>query len=235
MIEASHYETNFIWNHIHFLIRIPSHEQYVRFIIVDLSKRPAPVGDLRQPCLAIDRRWHAMGKPRSMLKPPRYFPIERGLYEVAPGLKPLGFSYGNGELDEKIFQIDTGFENFRKNKIECRKERLAKYIQAKDLHAETESTIANFLIRRLQKEYPELFSSEESDKEIFFKARHTKDQMIFSKVGALLQYETQADISPAPVNALDALLLQVPEDVAITQRSLEEKKRLARLLESHKP
>ncbi|MEZ0391342.1 MAG: heme-dependent oxidative N-demethylase subunit alpha family protein [Pseudobdellovibrionaceae bacterium] len=158
------------------------------------------------------------------MKTPRYFPIDRGLYEVAPGLKPLGFSFGNGAFDEKIFQIDSEFPLFRENKLKCRKERLSKYIQTQDLPAESEKEIVLFLIERFQKESPELFQLQKTESKIELKANHTNDKMTFSTEGELLLYSSAEAVNPKPLNALDALFLQVPEDIALVQRDLESKK-----------
>ncbi len=53
-----------------------------------------------------------MGVERAMLfdeplePPPVYFPLGRGVYELAAGLKPLGTDFGNGAMDGRVFQID---------------------------------------------------------------------------------------------------------------------------------
>ena len=63
--------------------------------------------------------------PIMQLDPPaRYFPITRGLYEVAPGLKLLGTDFGNGAMDRRVFQIDADFPRFRQSKLACRQDRI---------------------------------------------------------------------------------------------------------------
>jgi hypothetical protein len=52
--------------------------------------------------------------------PVRYFPIDKGVYEVAPGLRPLGANFGNGMADGWIFQLDSEWPRYRENILECR-------------------------------------------------------------------------------------------------------------------
>ena len=44
-----------------------------------------------------------------LIPPAVYVPLDRPVYEVAPGLKPLGFSFVNGAADGQILQIDREF------------------------------------------------------------------------------------------------------------------------------
>jgi hypothetical protein len=61
-----------------------------------------------------------------------YFPLTRGVYEVAPGIRPFGTDFGNGRLDQLVFQLDDQFSRFRESKFACRRDRLDKYIAASD-------------------------------------------------------------------------------------------------------
>ncbi|MFN8790392.1 MAG: heme-dependent oxidative N-demethylase subunit alpha family protein [Bdellovibrionales bacterium] len=151
---------------------------------------------------------------------PRYFPIDKGLYEVAPGLRPLGFDLGQGDFDKKIFQIDAQFSEFRKNKIASRKEKLGKYYATRDLRPAVEKAAVFFLIRRLPEESPEIFTLEPGDAWTLL-CRHTQDVIRVSHQGELLDYRSSEDVGPQPTSALDALALQVPEDLALTSREGE--------------
>ncbi len=84
---------------------------------------------------------------------PHYFPIEKGVYELTPGLRPFGFDFGNGDFDQKLFQIDSEFETFRKNKICCLAERKDKYVQRFSLSLKVESEISEFIRSRLKEEH----------------------------------------------------------------------------------
>ena len=92
-----------------------------------------------------------------MKKSPFYFPIERGLYEIAPGLRPLGFDFGNGHFDQNVFQITADFSKYRQNKLDCRDERLTKYFCQKNLSEERTYALSKFIIEKLLNEYPHLF------------------------------------------------------------------------------
>ena len=129
--------------------------------------------------------------------PARYFPITRGLYEVTPGLKPLGTDFGNGVMDSRVFQIDTDFPRFRANKLACRKDRLEKYFQQSDLSADTERALVEWLIDRFTTEYPNLFSIE---------------------ANRLICRHTGASIDLSGGGLLDALANQVAEDICLVCR-----------------
>ena len=62
----------------------------------------------------------------SLPQPASYFSTGKGVYEVAPGLRPFGTSFGNGELDQKVFQFDQEFSRYRENKIACLSENARK-------------------------------------------------------------------------------------------------------------
>lgn len=87
------------------------------------------------------------------MKSPIYFPIEKGVYELSPGLKPFGFDFGNGHFDKKLFQIDDQFETFKQNKIECINDRKEKYIQRQNFDVHIEDQIGQFIKNRLFEEY----------------------------------------------------------------------------------
>ena len=151
-----------------------------------------------------------------MNKQPLYFPIERGLYEVAPGLRPLGFDFGNGEIDKKIFQITDEFPIYRKNMLECRQERLSKYFLTHDLSDKRLLTLTKFIVYRLIEEYPRLFSFEAST--LF--CTHTGDSIEFDEYFNLLRFSSLDSIIIPVTHAIDALSLQVPEDLALVCRKL---------------
>jgi dimethylamine monooxygenase subunit A len=58
-----------------------------------------------------------------------YFPVSQGRYEVKPGLRPLGWDFGNPEKDKQVFQIDSNFAHYLEMKQKTRTEKLSKYYQ----------------------------------------------------------------------------------------------------------
>jgi dimethylamine monooxygenase subunit A len=144
-------------------------------------------------------------------KPPTYFPIDRGLYEVAPGLKNLGHDFGNGEIDSKVFQIDSDFQLYRENKLKCRAERLSKYYVTQELSTEKEVYLTEFIVQKLVQEYPTLFKLEQNKLHCI----HTKDILTFSDNWQLIDFKSNETTSS---HALDALALQIQEDLALTTR-----------------
>lgn len=152
----------------------------------------------------------------TLSRPPRYFPLEKGLYEVAPGLRSLGTDFGNGAQDGRVFQIDDQFPLYRKNMDECRKERLAKYVCTADFPLEYEEAVARFMARRLGAEYPEFFHWEEDKGASALHCRHTGETLRFDAKMRLL--ETSPKPETPYISAFDALSCQVQEDIAITSR-----------------
>ena len=82
---------------------------------------------------------------------PRYFPFMHGVYDVKAGITALGKDMGNGELDQKVFQIDEQFE------VYC----AAKFAAAKKLDRHVLSDqfdhrrmVESWIRGRLKKEYP---------------------------------------------------------------------------------
>lgn len=145
---------------------------------------------------------------------PKYFPIENETYVLAPGLRPLGFDFGNGAFDKKVFHLTREFKRYRENKIDCRKERLSKYFCKKNLSEERASELSCFLISRFVSEYPEIFSFNDQ----VLTCLHTKDRIIVDENYRLVSFQSEEKISPLVEDVIDALLLQVEEDVALVCR-----------------
>jgi dimethylamine monooxygenase subunit A len=138
---------------------------------------------------------------------PVYFPIERGLYEVGPGLKNFGADFGNGLLDQCLFQITRDFPKFYQNKVAAIQERANKYIQEKNLNPLAAKAIADFIIQKLVSDYPALFHLQMGEGRKLF--------------CALTNKEIDCDRLSAR-ELLDALMLQVPEDIAILEKNQDQ-------------
>lgn len=152
--------------------------------------------------------------------PARYFPLRSGRYEVTPGLRPLGSSFGNGDADARLFQIDTGFDRYRQNKLRCRMERLDKYVVFDDLGAPVAAFVTRFLAERFCAEYPASFHWEPQS----LSARTlccglTGERLVFDAQMRLINASADTGVSPAYASAWDALCCQVPEDLAVVRVS----------------
>lgn len=151
-----------------------------------------------------------------MLEKPIYFPIDRPLYEVGPGLKPLGFDFGQGAFDSQVFQLDSEWSIARENKVSCLLENPNKYILRHEFPQKTEQAVFKTILGRLLAENSDEFTFDEKRGHLF--CHRSKDEIVFTPEGQLIQLVSQ---TPWPKNltALDALILQVQEDLAITRRT----------------
>lgn len=75
----------------------------------------------------------------------RYSPWTKGRYEVAPGLRPLGTDFGNGEEDRLVFQYGPDSERLIQNKQAAMAERPSKYTARHDLKPEVEAAAIQFI------------------------------------------------------------------------------------------
>jgi hypothetical protein len=144
----------------------------------------------------------------SLPKPVRYFPLEKGVYEVAAGLKTLTTDFGNGRLDGQVFQLDQSFSRFRKNKEACRAERLSKYYREHECPPSVMTAICRLITRKLLEENPEHFTLKEKPEGFELGCRLTDETLRFDREWRLLgprQYDS----------AFDALAMQVSEDLNV--------------------
>jgi hypothetical protein len=154
-----------------------------------------------------------------LLPPARYFPMQKGIYEVAPGLASFGTSFGNGERESHVFQFDREFGRYRENKLRCRAERLDKYFVTRDFKPDVASRVARFIIERLLVESPAIFRWEDdaSGGGTLFCAL-TGDTLRFNAARELTGFDSLEPIEPAYASAYDALISQVQEDFAVVTR-----------------
>jgi hypothetical protein len=154
--------------------------------------------------------------------PARYFPLDKGLYEVAPGLHPLGRDFGNGPLDGQLFQVTRAFPRFRAQKLRCREERFEKYVGDRDLAPEASRAVNRFLVARLVAEHPGLFAIEREggdaadplDGPFTLACAHTSDRIPF---GADFELREGAPGASAFQSAFDALCMQFECDLAVVR------------------
>jgi hypothetical protein len=148
----------------------------------------------------------------SRAAPARYFPVARGLYEVAPGLKPLGTDFGNGAMDGRVFQIDSEFPRFRESKSACRRDRLSKYVQHSDLSPAVERALVEWFIHRLISEHAAIFTRDRNR----LLCGHTGDEI---SLGDEYQLLPDSQLSQDYESAFDALANQVSEDICLMRRA----------------
>lgn len=87
----------------------------------------------------------------------RFSPWIKGVYEVAPGLRPFGTDFGNGDLDGKAFPRTEDLETYLDNKRRALRERRGKYARVFRLDREVEAAAARLIAGRLAEEYPARF------------------------------------------------------------------------------
>ncbi len=149
-----------------------------------------------------------------------YFPLDRGRYEVKPGLMPLGRDLGNFQADAQVFQIDSNFTQYRQAKLLARKERLSKYYQTYNYAPTVAGAIACLIIQRLIQEHPQHFYTEKTfNNSLAFHSRLTGDTLYLDRHWQLQQVQSQ--VMPPLTSTLDLLTLQVQEDLAVVCRGDE--------------
>jgi dimethylamine monooxygenase subunit A len=164
-----------------------------------------------------------------------YFPLSNGRYEVKPGMMPLGFDLGAGEFDSKVFQIDSHFGEYRQIKLLARQEKLGKYYQTCNFSGKVESAITNLIVTRLTKEYPQYFNFVRlTDNKYKFHSQLTKETLYLNNDLQLLEVEGNKvspnyspEDSPGYIDTIDALAVQIQEDLTVICRNDDAKNWLA--------
>lgn len=147
------------------------------------------------------------GEKPALPQPARYLPFLTGRYDVKPGLRRFGTDFGNGALDQHIFQLDEQLPMYRAEKLAARRMDLTRCHVTHDYLPGVEAAVTQFVIERLCAEHPALFRFEEAQGVLA--CALTNETLRFDRQGRL--------VGPAPyVSALDALACQVQEDLAVT-------------------
>lgn len=146
--------------------------------------------------------------------PAVYVPLERPVYEVAPGLKPLGFDFGNGAADAKVIQVDEDFLRYRDEKDHARAENLSKYVGFDHLEPEVLRGAVDKLLELLPKEHPQLFTVEMAGGTRRFHSELSGETLELDAGGHLVGHSGEAPGAPY-LNGYDALMHQLQEDGAI--------------------
>jgi hypothetical protein len=136
----------------------------------------------------------------------KYLPFLNGKYSTAPGLQAMARS--SGDMDSKIFQIDGRYGQYIRNKVDCRKEDIHKYYVEHDLSGDTVRMVNEYMLRQMQKEYPEIFTYD--DQRYILRNEQTLDE-----------YQLDRDLihiaEKGYLSLFDLLCSQLQEDFAIGQ------------------
>jgi dimethylamine monooxygenase subunit A len=151
----------------------------------------------------------------------RYAPFRQGRYDVKAALASLGTDFGNGLADRQVFQLDASFAAFRQNKLLARAERLAKYdARSPAFSPPVAAAVAAFVVQRLAADHAADFTLTERSDGAVLSCHRTGDELRFDDAWLLVDCTSTTRVTPVPtyVDAFDALMCQVQEDVAVVVR-----------------
>ncbi len=145
-----------------------------------------------------------------------YYPFDKGVYQVAPLLRPFGSAFGNPEsVENKVFQIDSDFPDYHREKLRSLSTHPHRYIAESRLSPSQRRCATHFMLKHLEHEYPELIRRE-TDRVVFL---HTGDTLLLDAQGEAHQAiaaapEIQA-LGPQGSDPLVILALQIQEDFSL--------------------
>ncbi|MFA6111732.1 MAG: heme-dependent oxidative N-demethylase subunit alpha family protein, partial [Candidatus Latescibacterota bacterium] len=145
----------------------------------------------------------------------RYFPPASGIYDVKPGLSPLGTDFGNGPVDGQVFQFDGAFAPYRVVKEQARAERLGKYYQTREFGPEVSDPVCRFLVERLVAEHPGRFDLTTDGDGLILHCASSGETLRFDPT---MTRVSGGRGEPAYLDPFDALAAQVQEDLAVIRR-----------------
>lgn len=139
---------------------------------------------------------------------PDYFPLYDGLKPSSMGLKKMV----RGSLapdKDKIFLFGSSFKTLRDSKILCRQEDLAKYYQTRKHYPE----VIQYIVETLASQNSEHFMLTKVNQQSKLACNLTKELLTFNENYELVLSESNTEFPY--VDALDALAMQVGEDLVI--------------------
>jgi hypothetical protein len=139
--------------------------------------------------------------------PLQYFPVSSNPFEFKTGLRTIK---PGDNMEDKIFQIDSEWQQYRQAKMAARAERLDKYVCNHQLNPATESLATSYLLNQLTHEYPKQFELTHSQNSTLLHCRLSAEQLQFDQALQLINNDKYQ-------NGLDALCCQVQEDLAIVE------------------
>jgi dimethylamine monooxygenase subunit A len=147
----------------------------------------------------------SLSQTSASLRPRRHHaPFEKGVYEVAPLLRPLGAS-------DAVFEIDEDFSRFREEKLRSLLKHPERHVCEHRLLPEQRARAVRFFVERLLLDEAKLF--EWDPKLRVLHATVTGETLSFDETWKLRDFSTRTSIKTT--DALVALALQVPEDFSI--------------------
>lgn len=145
--------------------------------------------------------------------PAIYFPPDKGMYEVKPGLSSLQTGFGNSQPDAQFFQLDNQFHTYRENKLKARDESIEKYFcmqPGKDL-----SVINQFIINTLCNEHSAFFSFNTESGQL--DCQLTGERLVFNEDYGINLKKSLTQVNTPYLNSFDALAMQVQEDFVVME------------------
>lgn len=144
-----------------------------------------------------------------------YHPYLKRKYEIGPGLFPLSKDFGNGAMDQRLFQLlPEDFAEFRSQyELNCQREPLDKYVCVSP-RTETAALgeVARFIATRLAEEYPEQVRVRDEGECVYFSNAWTGESLLIhparNAVDSLAGTRRYRD-------AWDAMGAQVPEELGL--------------------
>jgi hypothetical protein len=156
------------------------------------------------------------------LSPPaRYAPWTKGIYDVAPALRPLGTDFGNGVQDARLIQLDRDFLRYRVNKEAAYADNRAKYFGLSQLDTQVALAVANAFAAHLASDYPRQFTSGERQLTC-----HLTGEVVEWTLEGLIDRE-RSRVSIPCTRLLEALALQIEADLAVVAQGPGETDRVA--------
>jgi hypothetical protein len=151
-----------------------------------------------------------MSKSIENYKIAKYFPLKNGKYEVKPGLFSLDTDFGNKDKDSLVFQLDQEFSYYRNNKLDAHNEHLSKYFCTNNFSPTQQQYLTQYLLNTLCHEYPEFFTLSNCKNNLLLNCKLTNEELLFST-----EYELIHNQEKIYTNSLDAVIMQIQEDLAI--------------------
>ena len=143
-----------------------------------------------------------------------YFPLAKGRYQVSPGLRRLGTDFGQGDSDGQVFQFDERFCRYHAVKVAGHQEDPEKYYPGHEAQPELLREVLRFMVARLCQESPTLFTCHRSGGIHRLTCHLTGETLDFDRNFSLREAK---GTGVACRDSLDALALQIQEDLALLQ------------------
>jgi hypothetical protein len=153
--------------------------------------------------------------PPPLSHPARYFPFQSGRYEIAPGLSRFGRDFGNGIVDDHVFQFDSAFSHYRAEKERVRNAKPGHHVLTADVPSDVAATVVPFIVHRLVQEHPDAFALARNSQGSSLQCHLTGETIHFDNRWRLSGASGHRREAVWYSDAIDAIASQVQEDLAI--------------------